>query len=103
MAKTYHFLVLLGLRYHLVSDDDERQPQGIISDMMLDCSLPPGQPFIGGCRQLVELKTISQRIAITAVSEIRGLFDLFLFFKHCAVAPSNLIHRNNHDSAISGL
>ena len=31
--------------------------------MMLDCSLPPGQPPnpLDGCRQLVELKAISQR------------------------------------------
>ena len=48
---------------NLVSDDDERHLQGIIPDMMLDCSLPPGQPSnpLDGCRQLVELKTISQR------------------------------------------
>jgi len=50
--------------YHnLVSDDDERHLQGIIPDMMLDCSNPPGQPSnpLDGCRQLVELKTLSQR------------------------------------------
>ena len=41
---------------NLVSDDDERHLQGIIPDMMLNCSLPPGQPSnpLDGCRQLVE-------------------------------------------------
>ncbi len=31
--------------------------------MMLDCSLAPGQPSnpLDGCRQLVELKTVSQK------------------------------------------
>ena len=31
--------------------------------MMLNCSLPPGQPAnaLGGCRQLVELKKCAQR------------------------------------------
>ena len=50
---------------NLVSDDDKRHLQGINPDMMLDCSLPPGQPPnpLDGCRQLVELKTISQRNA----------------------------------------
>jgi hypothetical protein len=48
---------------NLVSDDDQRHIQGILPDMMLDCSLPPGQQSnpLDGCRHLVELKTISQR------------------------------------------
>ncbi len=50
--------------YHnLESDDDELHFQGIIPDMILDCSLAPGQPPspLDGCRQFGELKTISQR------------------------------------------
>ena len=49
--------------HNLESDDDERRLQGIIPDMMLNCSLPPGQPAnaLDGCRQLVELKTCAQR------------------------------------------
>ena len=51
------------ISHNLECDNDERRLQGIIPDMMLNCSLPPGQPAsaLDGCRQLVELKTCAQR------------------------------------------
>jgi len=51
------------IHHNLVSDDDERHLQGIIPDMMVDGSQPPGEPanYLDNCRHLVELKTLSQR------------------------------------------
>jgi len=51
------------IHHNLVSDDDERHLQGIIPDMMVDGSQPPGEPgnYLDNCRHLVELKTLPQR------------------------------------------
>jgi hypothetical protein len=51
------------IHQNLISADDERHIQGILPDLMLDCSLLPGQPSnsLDGYRHLGELKTLSQR------------------------------------------
>jgi hypothetical protein len=48
---------------NLTSDEDKRRIQGILPDIVLDCSITPGQPSnpLDGCRHLCELKTLSQR------------------------------------------
>ena len=51
------------IQHNLVSDDDERHLQGIIPDMMVDGSQPPGESenYLDNCRHLVEVETLSQR------------------------------------------
>jgi hypothetical protein len=46
-----------------VSDHDKRHFQGILPDLVLDCSLPPGQlsNSLDGYRHIGELMTLSQR------------------------------------------
>jgi hypothetical protein len=46
-----------------LTDRDYRNLQGILPDLMLGCSLPPGQPSnsLDGYRHLGELKTLLQR------------------------------------------
>ncbi len=46
-----------------LTDRDYRNIQGILPDLMLDCSLPPGQPSnsLDGYRYLGELKALLQR------------------------------------------
>ena len=49
--------------HNLISADDKRHLQGNLPDLVLDYSLPPGQPSnsLDGYRHLGELKTLSQR------------------------------------------
>jgi hypothetical protein len=51
------------IHQNLTSADDERHIQGILPDIVLDCSLPPGLPSnsLDGYRHLGELRTLSQR------------------------------------------
>jgi hypothetical protein len=46
-----------------LTDRNYRNLQCILPDLMLDCSLPPGQPsnFLDGYRHLGELKALAQR------------------------------------------
>ena len=55
---TFSYCIFQNLINH-----DNRYLKGILSDRVLDCSLPPGQPSnsLDGYRQLGELKTPSQR------------------------------------------
>ena len=51
------------IHQNLTSTADERHLQGILPDLLLDCSLPPGLPSnpLDGHRHLGEMKTLSQR------------------------------------------
>ncbi len=46
-----------------LTDREHRNLQGILPDLMLDCSLPPDQPFnyLDGYRHLGKVKTLAQR------------------------------------------
>ena len=90
---------------NLVSDDDERHLQGIIPDMMLDCSLPPGQPSnpLDGCRQLVELKTISQRNVPVEERAVKIQRDVVQHAKELdARDPRNRVHAELMSYGIGG-
>ena len=88
-----------------MSDDDERHLQGIIPDMMLDCSLPPGQPSnpLDGCRQLVELKTISQRNVSVEERAVKIQRDIEQHAKELdARDPRNRVHAELMSYGVGG-
>ena len=77
------------------TDRDYRNLQGILPDLMLDCSLPPGQQpnSLDGYRHLGELKTLSQRTISVEERAERIQLDLEQNAKDLdARDPRNTVH-----------
>ena len=72
---------------------------------MLDCSLPPGQPSnsLDGCRQLVELKTVSQRNLSVEERAVKIQRDVVQHAKELdARDPRNRVHAELMSYGIGG-
>ena len=83
------------INQNLASADDERHLQGILPDMVFDCSLPPGPPSnsLDGYRHLGELKTLSQRNISVEERAERIQRDLEQYAKDLdARDPRNKVH-----------
>ncbi len=86
-------------------DRENRHLQGILPDLVLDCSLPPGQPSnsLDGYRHLGELKALLQRNISVEERAERIRRDLEQNAKDLSARdPSSTVHAETKSYGIEG-